>query len=96
MTAIDLGTMKPIKKQLSYSPLTSKVYWVDGKSQKTDVTKSFEAILAMMVEDMDFEKGWRWSFDKLGFAVELKKTKLEEEDNNERQRNSENGENQIL
>lgn len=33
------------KNKLNYSPLTQKMYWVDGKGQKTDVTENFKQMV---------------------------------------------------
>lgn len=68
-------TSKHSKKDLNYSPMTDTVYWVDGRGQKKDVSKSFMAILAMMVDTIG---SFKFS-TKGGMEVEVKKTKESDE-----------------
>ena len=46
------------KKALNYSALTDKVYYIDGRGKKTDLTENFMNILTMMV--LETPKGFSY------------------------------------
>lgn len=67
----------PIRNELSYSPLTDNVYWVDGKGEKTEINDQFYAVLGAMLDES--EKGFKLDYKKAGFTVHALKTPVDYE-----------------
>jgi hypothetical protein len=71
---------KSPKKELSYSEMTDTVYWVDGKGQKTNVSKGFMFVLGLMAKKL---KGFKFNMTNNedpddSFSVEVRVVEHEE------------------
>lgn len=73
----DIQTGKKVKKTLTYSPMTDRVYYINGRGEKIDFTDSFYYVLGAMVDNT--EKGFKLDYTKAGFRLYAVKTPIEED-----------------
>jgi len=69
-----LSTIVP-KYSLVWSPLSDRVFWVDGQKKRTDVTNNFYNVLMWMVEDAKDGGGFKINMDTDDKKYILKVTK---------------------
>lgn len=65
---------KPIKKQLAYSLIKDRIYWIDGRGDRTDVTDQFYHVLEAWAKEGSSEKQncdrlLRWSEGSINVQV---------------------------
>ncbi len=85
--------MSKIKNELSYSEMTDKVYWNNGRGERKDVSDQFQFVLGLMAKRW---KGFKFNMQNKenpedGFSVEVKAVPYEEVKEEEKEKENGDG-----